>query len=158
LFNRKQDAARNALETARVAILAHARGEAPPAAEASPPPTPTLAAAPPSAEPKRDEFSEIQPDPRAPPPLVTQNTLNALRKARDAAAAETALQQPWWRLVLSAWPGWAAFWEQMRWVLLRQVIALVCSVAVIYALGFVGEQEGEDTAPKAAQHRGFEDL
>lgn len=92
---------------------------------------------------------------------MTQNTLNALRKARDAAAAketETALQQPFWRLVLSAWPGWAAFWEQMRWVLLRQVMALVFSVAVMYALGFVGEKEGEDDAPKAAQHRGFEDL
>ena len=161
-FRRKQEAARNALEAARTAILEHARDEEPPRGTDEPPSR---------AEPKQqhDTFSEIQPDPRAPPPLVTQTTLNALSKAREAAAAEAAMQQQsWWQMVLAVWPGWPEFWRQMRWVLVRQLLAMACSLALMYAAGMFGDKEGQGDTPAvtagssaaaAPVHpRGFEDL
>ena len=143
---------------ARTAILEHARDEASPSVEAPP-----SRAEP---KPKHDAFSEIQPDPRAPPPLVTQTTLNALSKAREAAAVDAATQpQSWWQVMLAVWPGWPEFWRQMRWMLGRQLLAMACSLAVIYAVGMFGDKEAQDDAPAAAaaaaaahNPRGFEDL
>ena len=160
-YHRKQEAARNALEAARTAILEHACDDPPPGT--APPSRAEL-------KPKRDAFSEIQPDPRAPPPLVTQTTLNALSKAREAAAAEAATQhRSWWQMVLAVWPGWPEFWKQMRWVLVRQLLAMACSLALMYAAGMFGHKEAQDEAPAAAaglsassaaahNPRGFEDL
>ena len=156
-FNSKQEAARNALELARSAILEHARDESPPGAEASHA----------ESKPKLDEFSEIQPDPRAPPPLVTQTTLNALSKAREAAAAEAAAQpESWWQLVLTSWPGWPEFWRQIRWVLVRQLLAMACSLVIMYAVGMF-DKDAQDapaatgvSTSAAASHnpRDFDDL